>query len=111
MLVQFTGIILDSLITMSKPAPGQEFENPIVLTFLTNASMDKSQPPDKFFTKFEYDRLQFSTTGCLKNQTEDASKMCIGVYLLLRILVNQLLFRFPNHASKRNIFSVVKNCY
>ena len=71
----------------------EEFENPILTSFLSNAFMSNCQPPDKFLTTFEYKRCQFSHTGILKNQSKEKVKMMIGCFVVLRILVNQQQFR------------------
>ena len=64
--VKYTLKIQKQLADMAKLKKESLFENPIVLSFIANAFMERCVCPDEYFTTFTYDRLDFSLTGALK---------------------------------------------
>lgn len=102
--------IMEVFVEMSKMSKKKDFENPIVLSFMSNAFLDHSFPPDNHFSSFVYDRQEFSSTGCLKNQTPEKFKMCVGEWILIRALVNQLFNRtFKYLKDKTSTFKTYNN--
>jgi hypothetical protein len=65
---------------MSKVSKSESFENPIVLSFMATAFLDRCYPPPKWFTTFEFRRLNFSHTGALKGQSKEKVKMVVGSF-------------------------------
>ena len=57
--------ILDRLIDLSKIKFDQDFEYPVVLSFLANYCLGNSVVPSGYLTQFEFERLQFACTGLL----------------------------------------------
>lgn len=59
--------------------------------FIASISENQCTPPDRFLFDFEIRRLGFTHFGTLKNMTELHSKMIIGMFLLVRVLIYQFL--------------------
>lgn len=55
--------ILDSLIDMVKFNFDKAFEYPVVLSFLANYTLGNCVIPSGYLTQFEFERIQFATTG------------------------------------------------
>lgn len=72
--------LMDRLCEMSKVSKSESFENPIVLSFMATAFLDRCYPPPKWFTTFEFRRLHFSHTGALKGQSKEKVKMVVGSF-------------------------------
>lgn len=66
---------------------------------MSNAYLQGGVPPTDHLTTFTFNRIQFNSFGFIKNCPPETSKMLIGVLLLLRIVVNQLLLRYWTHLS------------
>jgi hypothetical protein len=72
--------LMDRLCLMSKVSKSESFENPIVLSWMATAFLDRCFPPPKWFTTFEFRRLHFSHTGALKGQNKERVKMVVGSF-------------------------------
>jgi hypothetical protein len=48
--------------------------------------------PDYYLYKFEFERLEFSSTGSVKNMDDNVSQMMIGNFFILKILIKTILF-------------------
>jgi hypothetical protein len=64
---------------------------------MSNAYLQGGVPPTGHLTTFTFNRIELNSFGFLKNTSPSKSKMLIGVLLLLRIAVNQLLLRHHTH--------------
>lgn len=70
----------------------EKFDNPFVLSFLSNICSPGSFVPPDYYTVFEFKRLQFTATGQLKAPSDDVKKMIIGGFIICRSFCKELLF-------------------
>lgn len=61
--------------------------------FIANISENGCAPPNHFLFEFEIRRLQYTHYGTLKNLTDNHSKMIIGMFLLMRVLIYQFFVK------------------
>lgn len=61
------------------------------LILLQNACFNGSYYPNHFAFMFEYGRMEFSRYGSLINQTEDKTKLFIGCFSVIRVLILRVL--------------------
>lgn len=61
--------------------------------FLCSISEDSGVLPHNFMFDFEVKRLQFTYYATLKYQTQLKSKMVIGLFILLRVLLHKMIMR------------------
>lgn len=61
-----TDPILDILTDLTSLKPNEDFDNPIVLSFMSNSMTDNNFIPEGMFSVFEFNRLELSATGKLK---------------------------------------------
>ena len=67
-----------------------EAKFPLALSsFIATITENQSAPPERFLLDFEINRLSFTHFGTMKDMTEDHSKMIIGMFVLVRIMIYQ----------------------
>lgn len=78
--------------------------NPEICSFLASVSENNCTLPSRFYTVYELKRINTSEFGTLKGMTEHRSKMIIGVTVLVKVLIYQVLLNPWSQAQ-----SFVKN--
>jgi len=75
----------------------KSFQNSLLVRFLVRAYSNYSYSPNEFFYRVELQKLSFSTTGALKNNSQDVLEFLIGMYFIFHILVREILYN-SNHS-------------
>lgn len=65
--------------------------SPELCGFLASISESNCIPPCKFYTEYELRRMGFSEFGTLRGMTEERSKMVLGMTLVAKVLIFQVL--------------------
>ena len=67
-------------------------EMPVPLaSFMKSIASQNGFVPQNFFTKFEKDRIKLTDKGYLKEANIKEQQLVEGVFLLVRMLINQIL--------------------
>ena len=103
-------------------AKGAEFPESLI-KFIASITENQSVPPDRFLFEFEVRRLNFTHLGTLKGMTSLHSKMIIGMFLVIRVIVYQFLvqpwnelkhldYKIPaDETAKRNLKTIASVLY
>ncbi|CAD8120759.1 unnamed protein product [Paramecium sonneborni] len=77
--------------------------SPLFFDFLRSICIPNQFPPLDFFIKYEAERIRFNTIGQIGKISESIQLMIIEGLTLLRIFVNQMIFRaWEYHPSQDN---------
>ena len=69
-----------------------DFDNPLVLSFLSNFCLSSAYLPSRFFTKWCLSRLSLSSTGQLELVGAPESSLLLGEFLIIRVIGMNILF-------------------
>lgn len=84
--------IIEEFDHLTEMRENDNFDNPFVLSFLSNYIIPNHFIPDNYLFKFEISRIKFATTGFthLKMSTK-VTEMLAASFLLIRIFVDKML--------------------
>lgn len=66
------------------------------LKFISLTCTNWGHLPDDYLSQFEFDRLQFSSTGAVKNMDSNRMQMMIGNFFIIKVLIKSILF-YPEY--------------
>ena len=90
--------IMDRISKAVEISAEEEFEAPIVLSFLSNTVLPNCFQPSEYYSNYEFSRLDFTSAGALHPDfTIEQSDMLIGGFVLVRSLVYELLLNNGAH--------------
>ena len=90
--------IMDQISKSVQIKAEEEFEAPIVLSFLSNTVMPNCFQPSEYYSNYEFSRLEFTSSGALHPDFSiEQSDMLIGGFVIVRSLVHQLLLNNSAH--------------
>ena len=88
--------IIDGLVELSKLPENDPFWESNVIKFVSKTSLNWGHMPDYYLHKFEFDRLNFGSTGSIKNMNQTKTQMMVGNFFFLKIIIKSILF-FPDY--------------
>lgn len=70
----------------------KDFEELDILNFLSNTVLNYSHIPENYYFKLEMEILDISHNESLKNMNKQKSIFLIGMFVIFRILISEILF-------------------
>lgn len=113
-LHQFILRILEPILNMVKTL--DVYEDKIsqsdkkMYTFLSKICLENGRFPDHYLHNFEMTRICFKSTGSLTNVKRDQSSLLIGMFLILRVLIVNILINYwdlPYHKNAKKVKNVI----
>ncbi|CAD8096569.1 unnamed protein product [Paramecium primaurelia] len=87
--------------------------NSIFFDFLRSICIPNQFPPLEYFVQYEAERIRFNTIGQIGKISESIQLMIIEGVILLRILVNQMIFKaweyHPSQDNQEVLFFIHRN--
>jgi hypothetical protein len=98
---------LEEFLHLSELRENENFDNPLVLSFLSKFSFPNCFVPDKFLFKTEMDRIKFSASGrTAADLPAKSTKFLIMSYIINKIFVGKLLLKAEEfYKGQRMVFS------
>lgn len=83
--------ILDELSDVCSASKPADFDNALVLSFLSSISLSGSYLPPKLYTAYLSEHISLSSTGQMEFVSSDMSSAMIGEYIIVRVLAINIL--------------------
>lgn len=95
-LLECMDLIVDTLLQIADSSESSNFMESKTLKFISLTCTNWGHLPDDYLAQFEFNRLQFSSTGAVKNINSNRMQMMIGNFFIIKVLIKSILF-YPEY--------------